>query len=130
MPPTGEEEETAGKWVYVRPLEGHAIVNLGDAMVKFTNGLLRSNIHRVVSPPGSQAGGTRYSVVYFSRPEDRVVLKRLESGGIPELGEGEVEEEVCAKDWIIRRAIGKRVGVFREEEWDRAQGTERVSARM
>ena len=38
-------------------LAGHAIVNLGDAMVNFTNGLLRSNIHRVVSPPGEQAGG-------------------------------------------------------------------------
>ena len=125
-----------GKWVYVRPLEGHAIVNLGDAMVKFTNGLLRSNIHRVVSPPGEQAGETRYSVVYFSRPEDEVLLKRLDGGGggsggvIPELGEGEVEEEICAREWVIRRAMGRRVGVFREEEWERGLGTERVRGRM
>ncbi|KAK0513435.1 hypothetical protein JMJ35_004421 [Cladonia borealis] len=98
--PPGENAE----WVYVRPLEGDAIVNLGDAMVKFTNGLLRSNLHRVVAPPGGQKGETRFSVVYFNRPEDEVLLRR--------------------------RALGKRVGVFREEEWERGLGTERVGGRL
>ncbi|KAJ5213682.1 hypothetical protein N7449_000851 [Penicillium cf. viridicatum] len=73
LPPGADAE-----WVYVRPLPGHAIVNLGDAMVKFTNGLFRSNIHRVVAPPGLQAESTRYSLVYFARPEDSVMLRRLE----------------------------------------------------
>src|SRR5215471_17061948 len=66
--PPGRDAE----WCYVRPLPGHAIINLGDSMVKFTNCLLRSNIHRVMSPPGLQADTTRYSLVYFSRPEDGV----------------------------------------------------------
>jgi isopenicillin N synthase-like dioxygenase len=35
------------QWCCVKPLPGHAIIELGDAMVKFTNRLLRSNIHRV-----------------------------------------------------------------------------------
>ena len=125
MLPPGEGTE----WFYVRPLAGHAIINLGDAMVKFTNGLLRSNIHRVVSPPGEQAGETRYSLVYFARPEDDVVLKRLESPVIPPLAEGDEEEEINAKDWILRRALKKRVGNFKEEEWERNQWTERISAR-
>ncbi|KAJ9645768.1 hypothetical protein H2199_002808 [Coniosporium tulheliwenetii] len=68
-------------WAYVRPLPGHAIVNLGDAMVKFTAGVLRSNIHRVVNPPGEQAESTRYSLVYFARPEDEVVLRALRGEG-------------------------------------------------
>lgn len=123
--PPGEGAE----WCYVRPLPGHCIVNLGDAMVKFTNGLLRSNIHRVVSPPGQQAKHARYSLVYFARPEDDVVLKRLEGEVIPPLVGGAKEEEVNAKDWIIRRAISKRVGHFKEDEWERSQGTERISAR-
>ena len=125
-PGTGDEDGDGGtggeqgNWLYVKPLPSHAIINLGDALVKFTNGLLRSNIHRVVSPPGEQAGETRYSVVYFCRPEDEVVLRRLDDSGgkeggkggvIPALGEGEVEEAVCAREWIIRRALGKRVGV-------------------
>ena len=118
------------QWCYVQPLPGHAIVNLGDALVKFTNGLLRSNIHRVISPPGLQADFTRYSLVYFARPEDNVVLKRLEGSDIiPPLAEGEQEEEINAKDWIIRRAISKRVGNFKEEDWEKIQGTEKISSR-
>ena len=29
------------EWVYVKPMPGHAVVNLGDACVKFTAGILR-----------------------------------------------------------------------------------------
>lgn len=102
----------AGKvpeWTYVKPLPGHCIVNLGDAMVKFTNGLLRSNIHRVVSPPGEQATETRYSLVYFSRPEDEVLLKRLEgSNVIPPLKDGDERQDMNSKDWIKLQAMRMR----------------------
>lgn len=63
------------QWCYVKPLDGHAIINLGDAMVKFTNGLLRSNIHRVSAPPGDQAEYNRFSLVYFNRPEVRASVE-------------------------------------------------------
>ncbi|KAL4821390.1 hypothetical protein BDW67DRAFT_172191 [Aspergillus spinulosporus] len=125
LPPGADAE-----WQYVRPLPGHAIVNLGDAMVKFTNGLLRSNIHRVVSPPGEQADTTRFSLVYFSRPEDDVPLRRLEgSSRIPKLEEGVVEETINSKDWIIRRALGRRVDVP-DIEYDMSAGTEMLSRRL
>jgi isopenicillin N synthase-like dioxygenase len=98
------------EWLYVKPLAGHAVVNIGDAMVKFTNGLLRSNLHRIVSPPGEQANFTRYSLLYFCRPDDDVVLRRLEgSSRIPDLKKGEVEEsEATAKDWILLRGMTDR----------------------
>ena len=79
----------SGDWAYVRPLRHHAIINLGDSLVKFSAGAVRSNIHRVVAPPGEQGevrvagqqGGVvprpRYSIVYFARPELDVVLKPL-----------------------------------------------------
>lgn len=119
------------KWCYVRPLPGHAIVNLGDAMVKFTNGLLRSNIHRVVSPPGLQADTTRYSLVYFARPEDEVSLKRLSgSNRVPPLPEGAVEEEIKSKDWIIRRALGHRVDLHQKIDFEKSLGTELQSRRI
>ena len=95
--------------MYVKPLRGHCIINLGDAMTKFTGGLLRSNIHRVVSPPGEQATETRYSVVYFSRPEDEVVLRRLEGGIIPRANDGEDEGEAMnSKEWIKFQALRLR----------------------
>lgn len=120
------------QWCYVKPLPNHAIINLGDAMVKFTNGLLRSNIHRVVAPPGEQADHTRYSLVYFNRPEDDVMLKRLDGSEIiPPLKKDEVEEEVNSKDWILRRALGPRVELFGKDafDYDRARGTEALSQR-
>ncbi|KAK5947565.1 hypothetical protein PMZ80_001718 [Knufia obscura] len=120
-------------WCYVKPIPGHAIINLGDAMAKFTNGLLRSNIHRVVSPPGEQADATRYSLVYFARPENGVLMRRLEgSDRIPELdGEDEGEMAMTAKDWIIRRALGHRHAINKEAamDFESFQGTERLSRR-
>ena len=103
-------------WKYVRPIPGHAIVNLGDAMVKLTRGLLRSNLHRVVYAPGAQAGYTRFSLAYLARPQDTTVMKGLEgSGVIPELGEGEVEEDVTIKEWIIRRTRALVADTFKKE---------------
>lgn len=43
------ESSQGGGWKYVRPLQGCCVVNLGDALVKFTRGVLRSNV-RVFSP--------------------------------------------------------------------------------
>lgn len=103
----------------MRPLAGHCIVNLGDALVKFSGGRLRSNIHRVVPPPGEQSACDRYSLVYFCRPGDDVVLRTLVEG------EGGGEEEVSAKEWILRRALGRR----REDGWRESGGTEGVSMR-
>ena len=65
------------EWVYVPPVPGSAVVNLGDALVKFSAGVLRSNVHRVVPAPEPQDKLDRFSLVFFSRPEDAVVLRRL-----------------------------------------------------
>ncbi|MCJ1249981.1 hypothetical protein MMC30_007207 [Trapelia coarctata] len=120
-----EQAGKGGGWVYVRPLEGHAIVNVGDALSMFTGGLLRSNIHRVVAAPGAQRAVSKYSVVYFMRPEDAVVLKRLEGGDvIPALKEGEMEEAVASKDWVLRRALGRRVGGNVGNAWRGTEGTD------
>lgn len=107
---------TTNTWAYVRPLPGHAIVNLGDALVKLSGGLLRSNIHRVVAPPGEQSASTRYSLVYFMRPGDDVPMKRLEGGIVPRLAEGEIDEDVTSKEWISDKAMAGRVGAAMEEE--------------
>jgi isopenicillin N synthase-like dioxygenase len=101
------------QWVYVKPVPGSAVINLGDAMVKFTAGILRSNIHRVVPPAGDQAKMTRNSLVYFSRPEDAVILKRLPGGVIDKQPKAEApEEEMNSNDWIMRRSLGDLRGIY------------------
>ncbi|KAK3072137.1 hypothetical protein LTR53_007368 [Teratosphaeriaceae sp. CCFEE 6253] len=117
--PPGTDKE----WCFVKPLKGHCVVNLGDAMVKFTAGVLRSNIHRVVNPPGAQGESTRMSLVYFARPEDEVVLRVLEGSRVIDEARGEADEggeEITAKEWILRRALGRRAG----GDWQKSHGTE------
>ncbi|CAD0112866.1 unnamed protein product [Aureobasidium uvarum] len=120
LPPNTDE------WCYVKPLRGHAVINLGDAMVKLTAGILRSNIHRVVNPPGQQANHTRMSLVYFARPADDVVLKALDGSTLidqkrQQNPDGLDDEEITSKEWILRRALGRRQG----GDWTKAGGTER-----
>lgn len=89
-----------GEWEYVKPLAGHAICNLGDAMVKFTSGELKSAKHRVVPAPGEQATVDRYSLVYFMRPADETKLKAVYGSEV-----GKETEVFTAKEWIGRRVI-------------------------
>ncbi|EXJ67179.1 uncharacterized protein A1O5_09826 [Cladophialophora psammophila CBS 110553] len=64
-----------GEWEYVKPVPGKAIINLGDGMVHFSNGSLKSAKRRVVPSPGPQAGMERVSVVYFVRPTHHSLMK-------------------------------------------------------
>ena len=101
------------EWVYVRPVPGSTIVNLGDAMVRFTAGVLRSNVHRVVPPMAPQDKLDRHSLVFFSRPEDSVVLRRLKGGLIDKQPEtGEQEPEITSEEWVWRRSVGDLKGVY------------------
>lgn len=113
------------EWVYVKPVPGSCIVNLGDALVKFTAGLLRSNIHRVVPPTGKQEGLNRNSLVFFSRPEDSVVLKRLKGGIIDAQPAQEITEpEMTAHEWIMAKGTGKLPGVYTKTGFEFKQNDE------
>lgn len=110
-----DPDSTAGKdgapdrsrWLWVQPPPpNHAIVNLGDAAVKWTGGVFCSGRHRVIPAPGDQGKFDRYSVVYFVRPEDQAILTKLEAPGIPKTEPGTEEKAMTAKDWIIHQAKG------------------------
>ena len=103
-------DEGPGEWAYVKPLPGHAIINLGDASVKFSNGALKSAKHRVVPAPGAQGGVDRYSVVYFVRPADETLMQPVEKfrtgGDVVKVGGKVGEEETrvyTAGEWNARR---------------------------
>lgn len=107
------QDQTDRSWVYVKPMPGHAIINLGDAMVKFTNGALKSANHRVVPSPGAQGDEERYSVVYFVRPCNDTLMKpvgnfgngtHIKVGGKVSVGEEE-GKVYTAGEWMIKRAI-------------------------
>jgi len=101
-----------GEWAYVKPLPGHAIINLGDAMVTFTNGLLKSAKHRVVPAPGEQVHVDRYSIVYFVRPHNSVLMEPVDkfkdlNDNLKVAGKFEPKGDsvLTAGDWMVQRAI-------------------------
>jgi isopenicillin N synthase-like dioxygenase len=102
--PAGRDNVHAN-WQYIRPEQGCALVNLGDTLVEWTGGLLRSALHRVVTAPGDQAAVPRQSIAYLLRPERNASMRRLEGGTIiPPLGDGEVEETRSVSEWAAGRA--------------------------
>ena len=68
--PEGYEPEGQGEDV-LPPI----LVNIGDLLSYWTNGLLRSTVHRVVMPADARAGGEdRYSIAYFGHPNNETEL--------------------------------------------------------
>jgi isopenicillin N synthase-like dioxygenase len=111
-----------GDWLYVRPLSGHAIINLGDSMVKFSDGLIKSNIHRVITMPWLTEAVDRYSVVYFARPENDVQMKSLMNNGKEEQCEDHV---FTAQEWIARRVKNLQTENYKDEKtYEMSRGTE------
>ena len=57
-----EVQTAAGDWIRVQPVPGAFVVNLGDLVVNWTNGLYHSSLHRVMN---NRAGRDRHSIVLF-----------------------------------------------------------------
>ncbi|KAH9065124.1 Clavaminate synthase-like protein [Lactarius deliciosus] len=128
--PPGTDE-----WKYVKPIPGHAICNIGDAMVIFSAGILRSNLHRVVPPPRAQAPFDRWSLVFFTRPGNSVSLAPLtkESTLIAEAAarapEGRYATGSTAGEWFRRRVRNRRIkNQAGPETWRASRGTEHTEA--
>lgn len=92
--------EDASAWLWVRPQPGCLIVNLGDAMVQWTGGLLRSNVHRISCAPGPQRSADRYSLALLVRPERDASMKRLVGPG-----EGGEDDYLTAWEWEVKKAM-------------------------
>lgn len=103
--PAGMENKWEN-WRYVKPLPGHVIIQIGDVLVEWTGGVLRSNLHRVIDPPGKQVQATRQSIAYFVRPADDGSMKRLRgSRVIPEMSPEEKDITLTPPEWTKERMI-------------------------
>jgi isopenicillin N synthase-like dioxygenase len=73
-----EIQRPNGTWLHAPSIPGAAIVNVGDLLTRWSNGQLRSVLHRVVPPQGEAAQRPRYSATLFYEPRHEVVISCLE----------------------------------------------------
>jgi isopenicillin N synthase-like dioxygenase len=64
------------------------LVNVGDLLSYWTNGALKSAVHRVTFPEDS-IGGDRYSIAYFCHPLDEARLEAVPSKKLRNRGKAE-----------------------------------------
>ncbi|KAG9829551.1 Clavaminate synthase-like protein, partial [Aureobasidium melanogenum] len=115
-----EIKTPSGEWESV-PVDPHGtllsdsskplpiLVNIGDLLAYWTNGLLKSTVHRVIFPKDARRGGEdRYSMAYFCHPLDDAELvpvpsKRVEQyeGGIDGVKKG--GKTLTARDHLLER---------------------------
>ena len=69
-----EVRNAAGQWIDALPVPGTIVVNLGDLMSRWTNGVYNSNMHRVKN---NRFGGARYSIPYFFGPRPETLIEPM-----------------------------------------------------
>jgi len=79
-----EVRTRAGEWMAAPNIPGTVLMNVGDAMQRWTNDQLCSTPHRVVNPSGEQALRSRYSAALFCDPNPTVEIACLESCHSPD----------------------------------------------
>ncbi len=73
-----EVRTRAGEWIVAPPIPGAFVVNIGDCLMRWTNDVYVSTLHRVVN----RSGRERYSIAFFFDPNPEALVE-----GIPGCGE-------------------------------------------
>lgn len=72
-----------GQWLGVPPLEGSYVINLGEMMKIWTNGMFMATPHRVINRSGKE----RYSIPFFMNPTHDAVIRPI----LKDAGSGKAE---------------------------------------
>ncbi len=94
------QNQETGEFVAAPPVPGGVLVNIGDLMMRWSNGRWRSTVHRVVAPPvlkteregeaGKEMCKPRYSIPFFATANPETVIECLPGCERPD-GEEEFE---------------------------------------
>ena len=98
-----------GTWVEATPHEGCFVVNLGDMIPRWTNGLYHSNPHRVRNR--HSGGAPRYSIPFFYEPDYFAVIEPVPGTVAP----GETPRfETCTAGEHLKEMYRRSYGLDRE----------------
>ncbi|KAL2443998.1 2-oxoglutarate-dependent dioxygenase frbA [Exophiala dermatitidis] len=103
-----EDPSTPGKYIAATPIPGSVIVNIGDFLMRWTNDILKSNLHHVVEPPaerglpdGNELTRERYSIPYFVQADRKKVIQSL-----PQFAQGAPKyPDVSAQEYLNQRML-------------------------
>ncbi|KAK3725383.1 hypothetical protein LTR37_000353 [Vermiconidia calcicola] len=114
---------SSGEWKWVKPYPESITVNIADILQFWTNGYLKSSIHRVVAPPPDQAGQDRLGLLYFLRPAHNLNLKTVDSPLLRRLGlktdEPTDADDLKAGDWVQKRVAQNLEGSSKDGQGDK-----------
>lgn len=87
------------KFVSAPPIPGTILVNIADLLQRYTNGRVKSTMHRVVSPSAKRFSGAilpaRYSIPFFVHPDPETMIDPITLRE----GEEKLYEPVNAGEW-------------------------------
>jgi isopenicillin N synthase-like dioxygenase len=78
----GRDADTPLGWTDVAPVAGTVTCNIGDMLMRWSDDVLPSTLHRVRMPRPDEYLGPRYSIAYFAQA-DRDALIESPSGAFP-----------------------------------------------
>ena len=65
-------------WITAKPIEGTILMNVGDLLEIYSNGLFPATLHRVVIPSEElERKKARQSIVFFLHPEGDTLVEPL-----------------------------------------------------
>ncbi|CDO93024.1 unnamed protein product [Kluyveromyces dobzhanskii CBS 2104] len=103
-------DKTSEEWVkvpFVPPkYQGKApplVVNFGDMLSYWTNGVLRSTNHRVKFSPGETRTSDRYSIVFFVHPDANTTLDAVPSKIVEDASDGNTNPTLTALQYLQKR---------------------------
>ncbi|EIM81716.1 Clavaminate synthase-like protein [Stereum hirsutum FP-91666 SS1] len=102
-----EDPNHPGVFNPVPPVKDSLIVNAGDFMMRWSNDIIRSTVHRVRAPPGltTKDGMTpeRYSIPYFCSTDFNKVVECLPGTYDPADPSSKKYEPISALEYIMKR---------------------------
>ena len=66
-----------GDWIDARTGPHSFVINIGDLMMRWSNDMWLSNMHRVANPPEGAISSRRLSIAYFCNPNDDLMVECL-----------------------------------------------------
>lgn len=64
-------------WTDIPPTRGMIVCNVGDAIQFWSAGIYKSTVHRVAMPASQEQNQSRYSIAFFSQPDQDAPLQPL-----------------------------------------------------